>query len=228
MTTGVKRVLVSESGETPAKLQKLEKTLLQDLLAHQTEILSLEKQCSDEQLKLQQAADVKKQPLMVKRGTLYQQIPKFWRIVLENIPSLPKADRLDVKDEELLILDYLMDVKVEELVEIEKRKHVFTFTFKENPYFKETVLKKEVSDATEEGTLDMSIPEITWKENPLEKMADAEDDDTMSFCVWLMSETSVEGDFGHIFREQVWGNPFSVYEMEDVEENDAAADEGTA
>lgn len=218
--TGIKRVL--ETGETPAKLQKLDPQLLKDLLAQQKEIFGLENQCSDEQQTLVQTFDVKKQPILAKRNAVLKKIPNFWRVVFQNIPSVPEADLLDIKEEELAILDYLDEVKVEENCCVEKRKHIFSFTFKENPFFNETAFKKEVMDAEEENQLSMTVPEITWKgeANPLDKAYDDESSG-MSFFMWLTSEHSVEGDFGHIFRELVWGNPMAVYNQEHEEEDDS-------
>jgi len=230
-TDSNKRAL--ETGETPAKLQKLDPELLKTLLSHQTAITELENKCSNEQQVITQQFDVKKQPYYVKRADIFKTIPHFWKHVIENIPHLPDADQITVKTQELSILNFLTDVKVEETGNVEKRQLNFTFEFAENPYFGACTLKKEVMTVVVEAgaltdyTLHMSVPDITWKENPLEKTPEGEEDDDghTTFFTWLLSEFSVDGDFGHIFRDHVWNDPMAVFQLEDGEDDEDEEEE---
>jgi len=233
-TDSNKRVL--ETGETPAKLQKLDPELLQTLLSHQTAITELENKCSNEQQVITQQFDVKKQPYYVKRADIFRTIPHFWKHVIENIPHLSEVHDLhfSVKTQELSILNFLTDVKVEETGNVEKRQLNFTFEFAENPFFGACTLKKEVmtlvveAGALTDYTLHMSVPDITWKENPLEKTPEAEEDDEghTTFFTWLLSEFSVDGDFGHVFRDHVWNDPMAVFQLEDDENDEDEEEEG--
>jgi len=211
-----------ELGETPAKLLKLDADLLKDLLACQQQIGSLENDCQQEQAKLQQAFDVKKQPALRERGEFYKAIPHFWMTVLDNMSSL--SDHVEICAEESPILEFLEDIQVEEFQDVNVHKHTFTFKFKPNEYFEETVLKKSVMNGDfGEDTLTMTVPDITWKKNPLDTES-AADREKIGFFDWVSSESSVDEDFGHIFRNHVWGNPMAMYreaaESDDDDDDD--------
>jgi len=216
----VKRMLAA--GEESQKRMKLDQDLLKEITKNQEELTSLENEVLKEQMKLQQSHDVKKQTPLGARGELFKKIPDFWRTIFSNMTSLCKDGSISMPEAELKMIDYLDDVKVEEMIDVEKRMHKFTFMFRENPFFKETALEKSVWDGAEDNTTEMTIPEITWIENPLDKEEGAEKDEeeTMSFFEWLTSELSVGDDFGLIFRDKVWTNPMDVYEMEDDSEED--------
>jgi len=206
--------------EVSAKVPKVDDALRKNLESVQEELDKLEQGCREEQIKVQCKYAAMKKKHFDARGDLVRQIPHFWKDVLIRF-GRPSGY---VNAAEIELLDYLEDVKLEDNLDT-KGSHKFTFTFKENPFFKETTIVKDIKVEDEEN-VKITVTPITFNKNPLEKLT-AKDLPTTSFLYWLQStEEDGEDDFGSTFREHVWEDVVDVYNPEDIEAEGEGDEEG--
>jgi len=205
--------------EVAAKYAKLDDTLRNDLEKVQGELNKLEQGCREEQIEVQCKYDAMKKKHFDARGALVKKIPNFWRDVLINFGQPAGL----INPAEIEVLDYLEDVILEDNLD-RKGSHKFTFTFKENPFFKETTIVKSVVIKDEEN-VQIDVTPITFTKNPLENLL--ENQPTASFLHWLQSkDEDGEDDFGSAFREHVWEEAVGVYSPEDQGDENENGEEG--
>lgn len=222
-----KRERSSENGddceiiEPPTKVLKreIDSEIEQKLDAIKTEVDALDEQCRDEQILVQCSYDAKKSKHFKDRGGLFKKIPEFWKTVICNFAS-PTGLMLECETE---ALTYLEDVFLEDNMDA-GGSHKFTFTFKENPYFKESEIVKHIIVKKEDPeNCEVKTTAITWTKDVLADVTEA--DKESSFFNWLQSNVEEREDFGNLFREKVWQEALMVYENEDVFHNDEEFDE---
>jgi len=209
-----------ETEEVAAKYAKLDDTLRNDLEKVQGELNKLEQGCREEQIEVQCKYDAMKKKHFDARGALVKKIPNFWRDVLINFGQPAGL----INPAEIEVLDYLEDVILEDNLD-RKGSHKFTFTFKENPFFKQTTIVKSVLIKDEEN-VQIDVTPITFTKNPLENLL-ADEQPTASFLHWLQSkDEDGEDDFGSTFREHVWEEAVGVYNPEDQGDENEDDEEG--
>jgi len=99
----------------------------------------VQKDIARTELVLERAAQKKLQGIYEKRRAVTRAIPKFWPVALMNNPLVGFHV---THNTDQLALTYLEDIWVEK-DEKEPRCFTIEFHFKENPYFSDSVLKKE-------------------------------------------------------------------------------------
>lgn len=202
-----------ETEEVQAKFAKIDDSLRKDLESVQDELNKLEQGCREEQIEVQCKFDALKKKHFDSRGELVRKIPAFWKEVILNFGTPAGL----IHPNEVEILDYLEDVKLEDNLD-KKGSHKFTFIFKENPFFKETTLTKQVKVQDEEN-VHISATPLTFIKNPLEGLP--EEETASSFLHWFQStDEDGEDDFGSTFREHVWEEAVNVYSPDDIDEGD--------
>jgi len=162
MTKGTKRASPGADGEKNP-LQNVE---LSDEDA--AKLQSVQRNIARVELVLERNAQMALVPAYEKRRQVIQSIPKFWPIALMN-HSLFAYHVQHSADQ--LALSYLEDVWVVR-DPAEPRCYTIEFTFKENPYFADRVLKKEfkyvpppaaASDTPDKDGITESMLEFSWE-----------------------------------------------------------------
>jgi len=191
-----------EGGESESKQAKID----DEVTAIQDKLSALDAECREEQVKIQCKYDKDKKPLFDKRGDLLKKIPKFWKTVFVNFAGPSGL----ILTPELPLLDHLADVRLVDNLDT-KGSHKFTFTFSENPFFKETEIVKEITVA-EDDSVEVKVTPITWTNNFMDGFP-SEEGDVTSFVKWLQSkDEDREGDFGSVFRENVWQDALTIHD----------------
>jgi template-activating factor I len=201
----------------------------------QNEIDRLNEQASEEILKVEQKYNKLRQPFFQKRSDLIDKIPNFWVTAFVNHPQVSAL----LSDEDEEVFQHLSKVEVQEFEDI-KSGYKITFHFKENDYFKNTVISKEFH-LNETGEPSSKSTAINWKPGKdLTKKAGAakaagdrkrnhEDQQQESFFSWFNDHNDAGADeLGEVIKDDIWPNPLQYYlasEMdeehsEDGEEND--------
>jgi len=201
----------AKGDEPPAKVQKVLFAEIEEKLVEiQKEVHGLDEQCREEQIILQCSYDAKKGKHFRDRGECFKKIPEFWKTVICNFAA-PLGLMLDC---EIDALTYLEDVFLADNMDKEGS-HKFTFTFKENPYFKETEIVKEIKVLkADPDNCEVKVTPITWTKDLLKDVSEAEKES--SFFNWLQSNVEEREDFGNLFREKVWQDALMVFENEDA------------
>jgi len=221
-TETVKRDIEETNEESAAKARKIDEKLAAvqpEVQEIQEKISNLNDLCREEQETVQFKFDQQKKTHFEKRSELLKTIPHFWRDVLINSSD---CGNLFIEEEQEL-MDYIDDIKLEDSLD-RLGSHKFTFYFKKNPFFEETVITKEIKiskkEGSEEETVEVTCTPITFTKNPLAE-ADA-DVAEIAFLTWLQSQTPLcAGDFGYSFREKIWEEALSRYEnTHDVNEDE--------
>ncbi|KAK6913245.1 Nucleosome assembly protein (NAP) [Dillenia turbinata] len=107
---------------------------------------------------IEQKYNVKRRPACLKRNEILNSINSFWMAAFCNHPSLYKH----LTGEDQKIFEYLDSLNVEDYSD-PKSGYSITFTFKENPYFENTKLTKNISFA-DDGATNVAATVINWKE----------------------------------------------------------------
>jgi len=236
MTADLKRPAEEEHADAPeAKVSKLTPEQVKALEAINSEIIKLDTECRAEQIVIQCKYDKQKNKHFQVRADIFKKIPDFWKILIENF-AVPRELAIE---QDMEVLSYLTDIFLDDNMDKEGS-HKFTFTFKENPFIKETEIVKEIN-AADPDNLKITTSPITWTKNILEGLE--EEEKSKSFFTWLLSDTEEREDFGNTFREKVWEEALAVYENEaddaeyegedgdeedDEEESDGEEDEDKA
>ena len=94
------------------------------------------------------------------------------------------------------------------------------FTFRENPYFSNSLIEKEIK-LNEEGELVGSATKIDWKEGqslvsqtPQPNQPQNEAGGVDSFFHWFSEEASSglgQDELGEIIKDDIWPNPLQYY-----------------
>lgn len=197
--------------EPPAKVPKVLFAEIEEKLAEiQKEVHGLDEQCRQEQIILQCSYDAKKGKHFKDRGEIFKKIPEFWKTVICNFAA-PLGLMLDC---EIEALTYLEDIFLADNMDKEGS-HKFTFTFKENPFFKETEIVKEIKVLkADPDNCEVKVTPITWTKDLLKDVSEAEKES--SFFNWLQSNVEEREDFGNLFREKVWQDALMVFENEEM------------
>jgi len=218
MATNIKRAAEDSFFLVSPKFLKLDESLRKDLENVHAELSTLEKDCREEQIEVQCKYDAMKTKHFDTRAELVKKIPHFWKEVLLNFGTPAGL----IHPDEVEVLDHLVDVKLEDNLD-KKGSHKFTFTFNENPFFKETTIVKQVK-VHDEDTAIVDVTPITFTKNPIEGLDEEVRRNT--FLGWLQSkEEDGEDDFGTTFREHVWEEVIKVYQNEHDDEDDDEDDD---
>lgn len=208
--------------EPAAKVAKITPEIDEKLQEIQKEVHALDEQCREEQIVVQCSYDAKKGKHFRDRGDLFKKIPEFWKTVICNFAA-PMGLMLETEAE---ALTYLEDVFLADNMDKEGS-HKFTFTFKENPFFKESEIVKEIKVLkSDPENCEVKVTPITWTKDLLKDVTEAEKES--SFFTWLQSNVEEREDFGNLFREKVWQDALTVYENEELfgqDDNDFDSDE---
>jgi len=232
MTTSLKRFIDDTFCLVSSKFLKLDESLRKDLENVQIDLIGIKEKRREEQIELKRKYNAITNEHFHSRAELVKKIPHFWKEVLLNFGSPAGL----IHEDEFEVLDHLVDVKLED--NLDKRgSHKFTFTFSENPFFKETIIVKQIKIQVDAVIVD--VTPITFLKNPIEGLDERIRHHT--FLGWLQSKEE-EGenelnDFGTIFREDVWDNALRIYvgehdeddeddEREDDEDDEASTTEG--
>ncbi|DBA04201.1 TPA: hypothetical protein N0F65_004309 [Lagenidium giganteum] len=161
-----------------------------------------------------------KRPIFVKRAKLLKEIPNFWKQTFVNHMLIGNA--LDEDDTEILSHLQEMDVTHGD----ENGSYKIELTFKENPYFSNKSLWKEIN-FNEEGESTVKSSGIKWKKADKKEKKD-DDEENASFIEWFASSDE-DHDVADIIKEEIWKNPVQFYlnlDEDDDEEEEGEGEEG--
>jgi len=212
---------LEDGDERASKLAKVDASTMEGLDKIQSELRDLDRKCQDEQVEVQCKYDKLKTKHFDHRADLLKKIPDFWKQVLLNYGNY--HDQELIHEKEMEVLDYIEDIKLEDNLDT-RGSHRFTFLFKENPFFSERELVKDVKVGAEDETETKCTP-ITFKKNPLEEHTD-DIDAGESLLAWLQStDEECEGFFGTVFREHIWEQALNLFTEVGVTEEEGDEDE---
>lgn len=189
---------------------------LQEADALQQQLEQINDEASDRVLAVEQEFNLKRRPVYAQRNAALAKIPGFWKRVLMVHPII----RGVVTEADLDIMDYLVEVDVEDYEDI-KSGYRLKFTFAEgNPFFSNRVLTKELRFA-DDASLTTTGTAIQW--HPGMEPAAEEDGQAgskrrlensanqyMLFKSWFNEQQQVE--MGHdevadVLKDDIWPDP---------------------
>lgn len=172
----------------------------------------------------------KQQPLFKERNERLAHLAGFWLRVIENHPTHSAFVRGNDKE----VLKHLTDVHVEHDTGADgtmaSQAHQFriVFTFENNPYFSDNRLWRRVFP----GDTNVEVSGVNWASGQQPKEASffnffekhpsghpgdgGETTEPEQFVNFLDHHTL--SDMGHIFRHELWTNPFTFYDIPSMEE----------
>mmetsp|Transcript_13608 Transcript_13608/g.26147 ORF Transcript_13608/g.26147 Transcript_13608/m.26147 type:complete len:336 (+) Transcript_13608:195-1202(+) len=131
--------------------------VLGELQHVQDELEKINDESSDKVLEVERQYNEVRRPVFARRGEVIAKVPDFWGTAFINHPFF--RDILSEQDEEALT--YLSKVDVRDNQDV-KSGYTIKCWFRENPYFQNEVLSKEVKFA-DDGTLSAEGQGIKWK-----------------------------------------------------------------
>ena len=168
----------------------------------QSRLLTIDKECSREQMEVQRRFDAEKLPLIQVRKNEIARIPYFWMTAIGNHPSTDQG--AFTKDKE--ILAYLETIELDDNID-DNGSYTLTFKFDSgNPYFSESELVRKVA-ISDDQTDEIECTNISWA--PRKKPVHSK-----SFFAWFSSSSNNgnwELDFGEVIRRDLWQNPYPYY-----------------
>jgi template-activating factor I len=206
--------------ETQATIERIDDT--------QSEIDALNEQASEEILLVEKKFNKLREPFYKKRFEDIATIQAFWVTAFINHPQI--SGLLNEKDEEALA--YLQNIYVAENDDI-KSGYKISFTFRENPFFGNETIEKEVK-LNDMGEPQASSTAIKWKPGKCLGSSDGtvqkSGPDTESFFNWFSDNSDPGADeLGEIIKDDLWPNPLQYYlateGMEEEEGDDDDDDE---
>jgi len=151
------------------------------------------------ELILERAAQKKLAAVYEKRRVLSKEIPKFWPVALTNHPSF--AIQIQHTEDQTAFL-HLVDLWVERDA-VEPRAFTLEFHFSENPYFSDSVLKKEYKyipppaaegEVPDEDGITPSMLDFNWERDIEAKATKINWKDDEHNLVKLHPQTVVDDD----------------------------------
>jgi template-activating factor I len=189
----------------------------------QSDIDSLNDKASEEILQVERKYNKLREPFYKKRAEDIATIEAFWVTAFINHPQISAL--LNEKDEEALA--YLSNMQVSENDDI-KSGYKIVFEFKENPFFSNLVLEKELK-LNDSGEPECSSTAINWKpgKSLVENGAAAKKNPSLesdSFFQWF-SDNNGQDELGEIIKDDLWPNPLQYYlategEMDDMDDDE--------
>jgi len=124
-------------------------------------------------------AELGKKDLYAERRTLLKKVPEFWStIILGLFMEAMDVQESEAAEAEQAIVHHVEDVWIE-LDAKDPRSGKITFTFSDNPYFKEKELTKSWTGSSADGTFKVQYPKPTWTKKP----------ESSGFLSWLTEAT---------------------------------------
>jgi hypothetical protein len=212
------RTELEKEDETQATIERID-----DI---QSDIDSLNDKASEEILQVEKKYNKLREPFYKKRGDDIASIEAFWVTAFINHPQISAL--LNEKDEEALA--YLKNIHVSENDDI-KSGYKIIFEFKENPFFSNTTLEKELK-LNDSGEPECTSTTINWKPGKSLVAANGaaknQSLDSESFFQWFADNSGAD-ELGEIIKDDLWPNPLQYYlategEMEDAEDDDEEGD----
>mmetsp|Transcript_33050 Transcript_33050/g.55317 ORF Transcript_33050/g.55317 Transcript_33050/m.55317 type:complete len:237 (+) Transcript_33050:230-940(+) len=183
---------------------------------------------------LEREFDQKRAPVYKTRDAILAKIPQFWLTVFLNHKTINSM----LTREDVDVLEYLETfTAVTTSDETAKREtHTVTFGFRENPYFKNKVLTKKLTDfIPEEEVLTrvdtIESTKIEWNEGKdFTKTQSSKDvpkpggkrnrEDQGHFFSWFCGDDDIDS-FAEVFTQDVYINAYELFlDPEDDEEDD--------
>lgn len=194
---------------------------LRDIETCQEEMEVLQDKTHVEILKLEQRLEKDKRHIYVKRDEAICQIPNFWVTALLNHPDI--SSLMDESEEEYLL--YLSKIEVQ-IYEDMIASFKILFHFKDNPYFKNTLLVKEYYQLITEGktTCQITSTPILWKDGQDISLKLKE---KKSFLFWLTSNEfgTADVDVAQVIKDDLWVNPLHYYLLSDNDNDENSEEE---
>jgi len=180
----------------------------------QSELDALNEKASEEILQVERKYNKLREPYYAKRGTDILAIQGFWVTAFLNHPQISAL--LSEEDEKALA--YMESLSVKENDDI-KSGYKVVFTFKENPYFSNKQIEKEIK-LNEDGELVGTATTIDWKPGKSLMSAQAQTEEGLqaggdpSFFQWFSEDASSglgQDELGEIIKDDIWPNPLQYY-----------------
>ncbi|VTJ74401.1 Hypothetical predicted protein [Marmota monax] len=190
----------------------------------------LNKQASEEILKVKQKYNKLHQPFFQKRSELIAKIPNFGVTTFVNHPQVSAL--LGKEDEEAL--HYLTRDEATEFEDIKSGYRIHLY-FDENPYFENKVLSKEFH-LNESGDPSSKSTEIKWKSGKdLRKRSSQmqnkasrkrQHEEPESFFTWLTDHSDAGADeLGEVIKDDIWPNPLQDYLVPDMDDEEGEGED---
>ncbi|KAL3138210.1 hypothetical protein ABBQ38_005431 [Trebouxia sp. C0009 RCD-2024] len=171
-------------------------------------------QRSDEILAVERRYNEIRRPVYLERNKLMREVPDLWLQCMLQHQQI--ADLVTERDTELL--SYLEEIDVEDFPDI-KSGYKITFTFKQNPFFKNQALVKELHYA-DDNALAIKGTDIEWTETGLQHQEQAQEEltngrkrraeESTSLFEWFWDSGDLpEGNepISDLIKDELWTNP---------------------
>ncbi|DBA85834.1 hypothetical protein WJX77_008371 [Trebouxia sp. C0004] len=171
-------------------------------------------QRSDEILAVERRYNEIRRPVYLERNTLMREVPDLWLQCLLQHQQISEL----VSERDTDILSYLEEVDVEDFPDI-KSGYKITFSFKQNPFFKNSHLVKELHYA-DDNALAIKGTDIDWTEEGSQHQEQAHQElvngrkrraeEPTSMFDWFWESGDVpEGNepISDLIKDELWTNP---------------------
>ncbi|KAJ1656039.1 hypothetical protein IWQ61_004326 [Dispira simplex] len=164
-----------------------------------------------EEAKLAAKFEHKKHPLYVERQRMFDKIPRFWSVVIENHPVLAGL----VQMEEMDLLSLLKAIEVERDAE-NPAKFKVHLRFADNDYLVNNHIVREFDLDESTNELVSEVPKIEWKDG--KNLTVPPEGEEGSFFHWF---TSDDPSVGELIANDLFPNAVRYFTIdEDVEDED--------
>jgi len=204
------------------------KKVFESLEKIQDEIDKINDKESQEVMQIASKYNQLRKPHYQARSKELEKIPDFWPQVFLRHPLISQLlDNADDAD----AISYLINVTVDEL---ERPGFKITLTFKENPYFTNKELVKEIVFGTENTPPKFTSTKINWKpgKNIVQKLRqmsgdgdEGENESVRSFFEWFNPDEDDE-DLAQVIRDEIWPDPLKIFLGQDDDEGEEEGAEG--
>lgn len=223
-----KKLKTSEDGKDGnAEEADMDSAIIELEMCH-NELDKLNEKENEEVIAMDQKYRKLRQESYDKRSKIIEKIPDFWFTVFTGHPDLCNL----LTEEEEDCLHYLH--KLEVIMADNNSGYSLKFTFKENPFFKNSVLVKEISYKQEKMT--STSTKIDWVK-PQKKNAKGggkkKKDEPKSFFAWFSDNADPSNDkIAEVIKDDVWANTLQYYlpdpDMEGEDDDSSGGEEVVA
>jgi len=201
-----KMKLAENNSEAAVQREKETHAAIEKIDGIQSELDSLNDKASEEILQVERKYNKLREPYYNKRADDIAAIQAFWITAFLNHPQISAL--LTEEDEKALA--YMENLSVKENDDI-KSGYKVIFTFKENPYFTNKSLEKEIK-VNEDGELAGDVTKIDWKQG--RNLQDPAVSSQGSFFQWFSDDAPSgigQDELGEIIKDDLWPNPLQYY-----------------
>jgi len=240
MAKKVKSDNESESEIDPGTEREIDPAIERELEANNVVLFNIGEAYAERLGALEREFEQKRVPVYETRDAILAKIPKFWPKVFLNHKTINSMMTRDDED----VMEYLETFTAFTTSETSKREtHTLTFGFRENPYFKNKVLTKKLTDFIPEDEVltrcetiestkiewsegkDFTAPHFKGTRSDLPESGGKRfRNDGSHFFSWFCGDDDIDS-FAEVFTQDVYVNAYELFLAPEDDEDDDDEDD---